>query len=443
METLSRDQLRAVQEKKLRRIVFWAYRNSPFYRKKFDLAGVKPEDVRATEDLSKLPLTDKREWLEAQGSKQHEFGPVLALDETEVVRYHQTSGTTGSAIRLAFSHRDWLWWLECWGYGLAACNLKDTDRVLVCFPFNLFVGWWGGQDAARLLRCRVYPSGGMSSRERLEIIRDHEITALMGSPSYLLQLASAAERELGWNVSEAHVTKLICGAEPGGSIPATRKRLEAAWGAEVFDHLGASEVGPWGYECDAHPGGVHIIEAFFLMEYLNPETMEPAFPGELSKLVITSLEKYAQPVIRFDVKDLVRLSEAPCPCGRTFRWVEGGIQGRADDLTKVRGVLFSPQAVEDVVRSFDQLSDYRVVIERKGDRDEVTLKAELSDIQKADASGLVDDLITALRLKTKLRFTVELCEPGTFPKQEIKTRRFMDLRRVPDSRNNAMQSERS
>ena len=429
METLPPDALRKVQEKKLRRVLRWAYQRSPFYHDKFKRAGIVPEDIRDLSDLPRLPLTEKGEWLDTQSDKAYEFAPVLALDENEIVRYHQTSGTTGSAMRLAFSHRDWLWWLECWGYGLEACNLKDTDRVLVCFPFNLFVGWWGGQDAARLLRCRVYPSGGMSTLERLNIIRDHEITALMGSPSYLLQLASVARNELHWDTATSAVTKLICGAEPGGSIPATRKRLENGWGAEVFDHLGASEVGPWGYECAAHPGGVHIIESCFLMEFLHPETRQPAQPGELAQLVVTSLEKYTQPVIRFDVKDLVRVAKQPCPCGRTFRWVEGGIQGRADDLTKIRGVLFSPQAVEDIVRSFEQVSDYRVIVSRQGELDEVTLRLETHEQPPAD-SDLLRELEVALKLKTKLRFLIEFCAPGTLPTEEIKTRRVTDLRKL-------------
>lgn len=428
METLPREQLGELQFVKLKRILDWAYARSPFYREKFDRAGIRPEQIRTLADLKEIPPTEKKEWLAAQGERSFEFSSVLAVSESEVVRYHQTSGTTGTAIRLAFTHRDWNWWLECWGYGLAACNLTPEDRVLVCFPFNLFVGWWGGQDAARLLRCRVYPGGGMSTRERLQIVCDHRITALMGSPSYLLQMAVAAEKELGWNASELSVRKLICGAEPGGSIPATRRRLETAWGAEVFDHLGASEVGPWGYECAAHPGGVHIIEGFFLMEFLDPETGAPARPGELSRLVVTSLEKYAQPVIRFDVKDLVRPSARPCPCGRTFRWVEGGILGRADDLVKIRGVLFSPQAVEDVVRSFDRLTEYRVIISATEGLDEVTLKAETAT--RDDASdALLRDLESALKVKTHLRFQVELCPPGTFPRQEIKTKRLIDLRK--------------
>ncbi|MFQ5850592.1 MAG: phenylacetate--CoA ligase family protein [Candidatus Binatia bacterium] len=428
METLPQESLRKVQWLKFKRILNWSYRNSPFYRYKLDHAGVHPEDIQGLDDLRKIPLTEKKEWLAAQGKRQIEFASVLAVSESEIVRYHQTSGTTGTAVRLGFSHRDWNWWLECWGYGLAACNLNDNDRVLVCFPFNLFVGWWGGQDAARLLRCRVYSGGGMTTRERLQIIRDHEITALMGSPSYLLQLAFHAEKELGWQARDLHVRKLICGAEPGGSIPSTRKRLETAWGAEVFDHLGASEVGPWGYECSAHPGGVHIIEGFFLMEFLEPETMQPAQPGQLSRLVVTALEKYAQPVIRFDVKDLVRPSDRPCPCGRTFRWVEGGIMGRADDLIKLRGVLFSPQAVEDVVRSFDRLTEYRIIVSRAGPLDEVTLKAETRSQERSN-EGLLQDLELALRLKTHLRFRVELCPPGTFPKEEIKTKRLIDLRK--------------
>ncbi|MDA2935200.1 AMP-binding protein, partial [Acidobacteria bacterium AH-259-D05] len=378
METLPPSKLREVQLLKLKRILHWAYSNSPFYQDKFDRAGVRPADIQSLNDLHKIPLTNKTEWLAAQGSGHIEFGTMVAVDEPEVVRYHQTSGTTGTPIRLGFSHRDWNWWLECWGYGLAACNLTPEDRVLVCFPFNLFVGWWGGQDAARLLRCCVYSGGGMSTLQRLQVIQDHEITVLMGSPSYLLQLAFVAESELGWRPHDLHVRKLICGAEPGGSIPATRRRLEKAWGAEVFDHLGASEVGPWGYECSLHPGGVHICESFFLMELLDPETYEPTQTGQLSRAVVTSLEKYTQPIIRFDLKDLVRSAEQACACGRTFRWVEGGILGRADDLMKIRGVLFSPQGVEDVVRSFDQITDYRIIVSRKGKLDELTLKVETS-----------------------------------------------------------------
>jgi phenylacetate-CoA ligase len=427
METLPPERLRQLQLAKLKRILEWSYARSPFYREKFDRAGLRPEEIRSLDDLKKIPLTEKKEWLAAQSGRPFEFSSVLAVEESEIVRYHQTSGTTGAAMRLAFTHRDWSWWLECWGYGLAACNLTAEDRVLVCFPFNLFVGWWGGQDAARLLRCRVYPSGSMSTRERLEIVRDHEITALMGSPSYLLQMALVAQKELGWKTGDLTVRTLICGAEPGGSIPSTRRRLETAWRAEVFDHLGASEVGPWGYECAEHPGGVHIIEGFFLMEFLDPETDEPAEPGQLSRLVVTSLEKYAQPVIRFDVKDLVRPSIRPCPCGRTFRWVEGGILGRADDLVKIRGVLFSPQAVEDVVRSFDQIADYRVVIRRSESLDEVALRAETAGPLDA-GDTLLHDLEAALKVKTHLRFQLELCPPGTFPKQEIKTKRLIDLR---------------
>ncbi len=427
METLPPAQLREVQLLKLRRMVQWAWHNSPFYRDKFDRSGVTPEDIRSLDDLRRFPLTEKSEWLKAQGPEPRTFGKTAAVPETDVIRYHQTSGTTGDSIRLAFSARDWNVWLQCWGYGLSAARLTARDRILVCFPFNLFVGWWGGQDAARLLGCRVYSGGGMSSRERLAVVRDHHITALMGAPSYLLRLALTAESELGLDPGEMGVRRLICGAEAGASIPATRQRLKRAWQAEVFDHLGASEVGPWGYECSAHPGGVHICEAFFHLEFLDPATLEPAAPGEVSRVVITSLEKYAQPVIRWDLKDLVRLSESSCPCGRTFRRVKGGILGRADDLIKIRGVLFSLQAVEDVVRAFEQISDYRVVISRQREMDQLTIQVEARP-EGEEAKRLEEDLVSALELETHLRFTAELLAEGTLPNQEIKTRRVMDLR---------------
>ena len=430
LETLPPEQLQAVQLLKLKRIVAWAYEHTPFYREKFDRAGVKPSDINSLDDLPRLPLTEKAEWLSAQGHRLGEFGTFLAGDESEIVRYHQTSGTTGNSIRLAFSHRDWNFWMECWACGLAAAGLTDRDRVFVSFPFNLFVGWWGGQDTARLLGCRVYSGGGMTTEQRLQIIRGHEITVLMGSPSYLLHLAHTAhtaKSELGWDPQNSSVKRLICGAEPGGSIPSTRRRLEEAWGAEVFDHLGASEVGPWGYECSAHPGGVHICEGFFLMEFVDPETGEPAQPGQLAKLIVTTLEKYAQPVIRFDIKDLVRVADRPCPCGRSYRWVEGGLLGRADDMTKVRGVLFSPRAVEDVVRTFESSAEYRVYLDRKGELDEATLKLE-TETSGAAREALAGELEQMLKLKTSLRFEIDLCEPGTFPREEIKTRRLVDRR---------------
>ena len=427
METLPPARLREVQLLKLRRMVQWAWQNSPFYRAKFDRAGVKPRDIQSLDDLGRFPLTEKSEWLAAQGSEPPTFGKTTAVPEADVIRYHQTSGTSGNPIRLAFSLRDWNVWLECWGYGLSAAQLTARDRILVCFPFNLFVGWWGGQDAARLLGCRVYSGGGMSSLERLEVVRDHHITALMGAPSYLLRLALTAKNELGLKPGEMGVRRLICGAEAGGSIPAMRQRLEEAWKAEVFDHLGASEVGPWGYECSDHPGGVHICEAFFLLEFLDPIALEPAAPGELARVVITSLEKYAQPVIRWDLKDLVRLSESACPCGRTFRRVEGGILGRADDLIKTRGVLFSPQAVEDVVRTFEQIRDYRVVISQGREMDELTIQVE-TGLKGKRRKRLMEDLVSALKLKTHLRFAADFLPEGTLPNQDVKTPRVMDLR---------------
>ena len=423
METLPPALLKEVQLRKLKCIVEWVWENSPFYQNKFKRAGVSPDDVQTLDDVSKLPLTVKSEWIEGQESKHTTFGTNLAVPEAELIRYHQTSGTTGSPVQLAFSLRDWQSWLECWGYGLSACQLTAQDRVLVCFPFNLFVGWWGGLDAARLLGCRVYPGGGMRTTDRWKVIRDHGITALMGSPSYLLRLGLIGVSEPGPSPRDLNVRRLICGAEPGGSIPAMRKRLAEIWDAEVFDHLGASEVGPWGYECSSHPGGVHICEPFFLLEFLDPETLEPAQPGKLSRVVITSLEKHAQPVIRWDLKDLVRVSESPCPCGRSFRWLKGGILGRADDLIKIRGVLLSPRAVEGVVRTFDQILDYRVVISRNRGMDELTIQVETGQ------ELLCEDLVASLKLKTHLRFNVDLLVHGSLPRDEVKTRRIMDLRK--------------
>ena len=428
LESLPLVKLREIQLRKVKRIINWAWLNSPFYREKLDRSGVVPKDIQTLDDLRSIPLTKKSEWLESQGSNTWGFGTNLAVPESDLIRYHQTSGTTGKPVRLAFSTRDWNSWLECWGYGLSACNLTAKDRVLVCFPFNLFVGWWGGQDAARLLGCRVYSGGGMSTGDRLKVIREHRITTLMGAPSYLLRMGLHTGSKGEFNARVLGVKKLICGAEPGGSIPSMRKRLEETWNAEVFDHLGASEVGPWGYECSFHPGGVHICESFFFLEFLDPETLKPARAGELSRVVITALEKFAQPVIRWDLKDLVRVSKSSCPCGRSFRWLEGGILGRTDDLIKIRGVLLSPRAIEDVVQTFDKILDYRVVISEIRGMDELTIHVgtRLLDIAR---DFLFQELEMALKERTHLRFKAQLLEEETLSKNEIKIRRVKDLRK--------------
>jgi phenylacetate-CoA ligase len=207
--------------------------------------------------------------------------------------------------------------------------------------------------------------------------------------------------------------------------------MEDAWGAKVFDHAGATEIGAWSYECRHQPGGMHVNEGLFLVEIEDIETGEPIIePGRRGKMIITALDRQAQPCIRFDSKDVIEWDSEPCQCGRIFRLIKGGVVGRADDIIKVKGVLLAPSAIEEVVRGIDGLSDeYEVVVDKVGDVDKILLKIELLPDALDQRRLLESQLIDQLRLKTNLRYNLEFCNYGTLPRYEIKAKRFKDLRK--------------
>lgn len=231
---------------------------------------------------------------------------------------------------------------------------------------------------------------------------------------------------------DLHIQKISYAGEPGALVPYTNKRIEEAWGVKVYDHAGATESGIWGFECEFQPGELHVNEAMFLAKVEDSDTGKPITePGIRGKLVITLLDRIAQPCIRFDSKDLVEISSNVCECGRTFMMFQGGVIGRVDDITKVKGVLLSPSAIEDVVRSFSELSDeYEVVVEKRDDADHILLKVELapgiSDDRKPEVEAA---LRTQLRLKTNLGYALEFHAHGSLYRYEVKARRFKDLRK--------------
>jgi phenylacetate-CoA ligase len=207
--------------------------------------------------------------------------------------------------------------------------------------------------------------------------------------------------------------------------------MEEAWGARVFDHVGATEIGAWGFECAAQSGGLHVNEALFLVQLEDPETGEIIEgPGRRGKVVITALDRIAQPCIRFDSKDVVEWASDPCPCGRSFRLLKGGVVGRADDITKIKGVLVAPSAIEEVVRSIRGLSnEFEIVVTKKGDLDDITLKIELLPDAEGNRESILTQLKDQLRLKTNLGYNIEIHPFQSLPRYEVKAKRFKDLRK--------------
>jgi phenylacetate-CoA ligase len=429
LETLPREKLMELQLKKFKSIFSWAYEHSKFHHQLYAEAGIEPGDIKTFEDIRKIPKVEKSMMRAIQGKEPYPYGDMLAMPLERVTIYHQTSGTTGQPVYQADSWQDWEWWAEAWACLLYAQGYRDSDRLFLPFGYNVFVAFWGAHYGAEKLGCEVVPGGVLNTEARILKMQELRATALAATPTYVLGMADTARRKLGIDpAKDLQIRKITVAGEAGGSVPATRKRMEEAWGAKVYDHVGATEIGAWSFEC-RYQSGLHINEALFLVEIEDIDSGEIITePGRRGKMVITALDRMAQPCIRFDSKDVIELSPDKCECGRTFRLLRGGVIGRADDITKVKGVLLAPTSIEEVVRGMPELSDeYEVVVTKKGDLDDITLKVELAPGQPSSET-IRTKLIDQLRLKTNLGYNLEFHEYGTLPRYDVKAKRFKDLR---------------
>ncbi|HOP47788.1 MAG TPA: phenylacetate--CoA ligase family protein [Desulfobacteraceae bacterium] len=430
LETLPLEKLRELQVKKFKRIFQWGYEHSKFHRAIYDKAGIVPEDIRSFEDIRKVPKVNKAMMRDIQRKAPFPYGDALCVPLEEATEFHQTSGTTGYPIYQPDTWQDWEWWSESWSYILWAQGYRARDRVFLPFGYNVFVAFWAAHYAAEKVGCEVVPGGVLDTQARILKIDELRPTAMMATPTYILGMADTAKNKMGLNPEKMSIRKITCAGEPGALIPGTKKRMEEAWGAKVFDHAGATEIGAWSFECEDQPGGLHVNEAFFLVEIEDIQTGEIIEePNRRGKMIITALDRQAQPCIRFDSSDVIGWSDEKCSCGRTFRLLKGGLIGRADDITKVKGVLLSPAAIEEVVRSMKGLGDeYEVVVDKAGVVDRITLKYEILPDLEGDKEKIEDELKDHLRLKTNLGYKLEAFKYGTLPRYEVKAKRFKDLR---------------
>jgi phenylacetate-CoA ligase len=313
---------------------------------------------------------------------------------------------------------DWPWWLDCWQYVLDAAEIVPGDRVMFAFSFGPFIGFWSAFDAVVARGCLTIPSGGMSTRLRLDLLRRSEATVLFCTPSYALHLAEAAE-EQQQDVGKLGVRVLVLAGETGGSTPAIRARLESAWQAIVIDHAGASEVGPWGYGY-ARGGGIYVNEAEFIAEFLSIETGEAAKIGELSELVLTTLGRAGAPVIRYRTGDLVRPNWSHSGSNQ-FVFLDGGVVGRADDMLIIRGVNVFPSAIDQILRSFPEVVEYRATVRTLSAMDFLAVEVE-------DRLEQPQRIADELQVRLGLRIEVVCVPPGSLPRFEGKGRRLVDER---------------
>ncbi|MBI2853866.1 MAG: phenylacetate--CoA ligase family protein [Chloroflexi bacterium] len=429
LETLDHEKLERLQLKKFKEIFGWAYAHSKFYRQLYESADIGPGDIKTMDDVRRVPKVEKSMLRTIQKKDPFPYGDILAVPLEQVTAYRQTSGTTGQPVYQADNWQDWELWAESWAYILYAQGYRDTDRVFLPFGYNVFVAFWAAHYAAEKLGCEVVPGGVLDTEARILKMQELKATAFMATPTYVLGMADTARKKLGIDPRDLKIKKITVAGEPGGSIPATRKRMEDAWGAKVYDHAGATEIGAWSYECQEQ-AGLHVNEGLFLVEIEDVNTGKPITePGKQGKMVITNLNRVAQPCIRFDSKDIIEWNPARCGCGRTFRLLKGGITGRSDDITKVKGVLLAPSSIEEVIRSIPELGDeYEVIVTKKGDIDDITLKVELAAGQEKERAAVEASLVDQLRLKTNLRYNIEFHPYGVLPRYEVKAKRFKDLR---------------
>lgn len=432
LETLPAEKLRALQVRKFRRVAAWAYEHSRFHQQLYKKAGMEPGDIKTMEDIARVPKVEKAMMRDIQKKEPYPYGDMLCVPLERVTEFRQTSGTTGQPVYQPDTWQDWEWWAEAWAYILYAQGYRASDRVFIPFGYNVFVAFWAGHYGAEKLGCEVVPGGVLNTEARILKMQELRANAMMATPTYVLGMADTARKKLGIDpATDLTIQKITCAGEPGASIPATKKRMEEAWGAKVYDHIGATEIGAWSYECLEQPGGLHVNEGLFLVQIEDAETGkiidEPGKPG---KMVITAFDRIAQPCIRFDSKDIIMWHDTLCPCGRTFRMIKGGVIGRADDITKVKGVLLAPTAIEEVVRSISELGDeYEVIVTKKGDMDDLSLKVELQPDavnRKDEVLGMLND---QLRVKTNLRYNISFHPYDSLPRYDIKAKRFKDLRK--------------
>lgn len=414
LETLDAARLRGHQLERARALVRAALGANPFWTAKWRAAGLaSADDLRSWDDLRCLPLTAKNE-LVADQATHPLFGTNLTYPLERYVRVHQTSGTSGTPLRWLDTQASWEWWARCWGFVLAGAGVRPGDRAFFPFSFGLFVGFWAGFEGARALGVLAIPGGGQDSPTRLATMETLGATVLVCTPSYALHLLQVA-CERGVDPARLPVRVTLHAGEPGAGIPSVRARIEAGWGARAFDHGGMTEMGAYGYECEAQ-GGLHVNESEFVAEVIDPATGAPASEGEL---VLTNLGRVGSPLVRYRTGDRVRLASSPCACGRTFARLEGGILGRLDDMLIVRGVNVFPSAIEAIVRRFP-VEEFQIEIFRAGELDEVRVLVEMDG--GADGARHVQD---ALRAGLGIRMEVAPVGAGSLPRFELKARRVV------------------
>ncbi len=421
-EALSRDELEALQVKRLRRTIHQAMR-SPHYGKR--LSGFSTDEIRTPEDVRKLPFTTKQDLREA-----YPFG-FVCVPRDRLIRLHVSSGTTGQATAVFYTRKDVDHWADLMARCMYMTGARPGDTFQNLTGYGLFTGGLGFHYGAERLGLLTIPSGAGNSKRQIQLMKDFSTNILHIIPSYALRLMDVMT-ELGVDPKRDLSLRIAyLGAEPYSEE--VRQRVEAFYGIKVYNSYGLSEMNGPGvaFEC-RHQHGLHIWEDAYLVEIVDPETLDPVPEGELGELVLTTLGREGMPLIRYRTKDLTRILPGTCPCGRPHRRLDR-IQGRSDDMFILKGVNIFPIQVERVLMAIPEVgNNYRIVLDRKNNIDTMTVEVEVTD------KIFVEDMRHLQRIQNKIRKelrsellvtpNVTLVEPHSLPKSDGKAVRLIDRR---------------
>jgi phenylacetate-CoA ligase len=397
-----------------------------------DRAESRPDQIDSLDDyLTRFPIMTRADIMTAQ-AVDPPYGTLPAVSPRFAIRHHQTSGSTGAPpVRTFDTARDWVWAADMWATGLYAMGIRARDRAAVAFGYGLFIGFWGLHYALEKIRCTTIATGSFDSEKRIQLVVEQGVTVVACTPTYAMRLALTAQR-MGVDLAKDTLVRIVVtSGEPRPD--ATKRAIADAFGAFVGDTAGMTEAATiFMFECLEEPGGAHIIETDFIEEVLDPDTQRPVAYGERGVRVMTSLGREGISMLRYWTNDLVvKLPHTACTCGRTWDIYQAGIQGRHDDMRKIRGVWFVPSMVEDVVRAFPEIDEYQCVLDTIDALDTLVIHIEpRTDLPPSEQEAL--RLRFTLEAKRVLSITprVEIAPRESLPRFEMKAKRFRDARTV-------------
>ena len=424
-ECMSRDEMTALQSERLVKLVAYMYKNVPFYRKKMDDAGVSPSDIKGIEDITKLPFTTKNDLRD-----NYPFG-LFAVPNSEIVRIHASSGTTGKATVVGYTKSDLDIWSECVARCMTMAGLTKDDVIQIAYGYGLFTGGLGAHDGATKVGATVVPMSTGNSKKLTTMMIDFGATAIACTPSYLLHISEVLASE--GLLDKIKLKAAICGAEPW--TEKMHKEIESRLNIKAFDIYGLSEIMGPGVACDCeYHKGLHVCEDHFYPEILDTKTLEPLPDCEVGELAFTTLTKEGIPLIRYRTKDLTSLDRTPCECGRTSARLSR-FKGRADDMLIIRGVNVFPSQVEAALVELPEVTPhYMMIVDRVNNLDTLEIQVELEEKYYTDEVRVIEALnkkiahtiLTALGINAKIK----IVEPKSLVRSEGKAVHVIDKRKL-------------